>query len=54
VAEVLSLGVVVSPSDPTCAETAAPKDSQPLPGARFHACNVAVVEWVDEASTVMT
>jgi len=49
-----SLGVGVRPAEPTCAKTGAPYGSQPPAGARFQACKVALVEWVDEATTVMT
>ena len=54
VADLLSLGWVVSPCEPTWAVTVEPYRSHPPPGALYQACSRAVVLPVDGATTVMT
>ena len=54
VAERLSLGLVVSPCDPTWAETAEPYRTHRPPPTAVHACRTAIVEPVEPATTVMT
>lgn len=54
VADLLSLGLVLRPSDPTCARMAGPTRNHPPPDARRHACSVAVWLEYDVACTVIT
>ena len=54
VADWLSLGVVVKPSEPTWAGTEPPCGNHPPPGAFVQLCRLAVVLPVEPATTVTT